>query len=132
MGQSTCRDKCAPEECCRLSVDDVKVEHQLLGAIVNGELERAETLLESGPVGLVNCRLNVPLSDGTYMCHSDGATPLHLASLLGHQQLAETLISKRAQIDIADQRGLTPSTYAKRGRHYELQKMLEEKTQSRR
>mmetsp|Transcript_60337 Transcript_60337/g.135973 ORF Transcript_60337/g.135973 Transcript_60337/m.135973 type:complete len:140 (-) Transcript_60337:174-593(-) len=131
MGQTQCvRGACkhAGEDCCGSGGGEVKVEHQLLGAIVNGELDRAESLLQAGPAAIVNCRLQVPLSDGTYMCHSDGATPLHLACLLGHQKLAESLISKRAHIDAADERGLTPASYAQRGRHQELQKMLQERS----
>merc|ERR1719329_924306 len=139
MGQLVCRqqDKACHSvvhvnECCN-SCDQggeggaVRVEHQLLASIVNGETDKADQILSSGPQGIVNCRLQVPLSDGTYMCYSDGATPLHLASLLGQQDLVMSLLEKRAQADISDSRGHTPAFYAQRGQHEGIQRLLQER-----
>merc|ERR1719171_1253748 len=110
MGQAPCTSLRCAGECCWDAQDgrNVRPEHQLLAAIVNGEVDKAETMLRTGPQQIVNCRLKVPLSDGTYMCFTDGATPLHLACLLGHQQLAQSLVEKKGDVNAEDERGLTP------------------------
>eukprot|EP00929_Paragymnodinium_shiwhaense_P084403 TRINITY_DN45125_c0_g1_i1.p1 TRINITY_DN45125_c0_g1~~TRINITY_DN45125_c0_g1_i1.p1 ORF type:complete len:176 (+),score=20.21 TRINITY_DN45125_c0_g1_i1:55-582(+) len=116
-----------PEECCCVHAsagESSKVEHQLLGAIVNGDTGKAQDLISAGSSDILNCRLQVPLSDGTYMCYSDGATPLHLACLLGHTDLAASLIERRAFVEAADARGNTALTYAERGQHQDIQRLL--------
>merc|ERR1711924_457380 len=102
MGQALQIPSCQiKDDCCcdtPSAASGVNIEHQLLAAIVNGETGKAENLVQTNNDDIVNCRLQVPLSDGTYMCHSDGATPLHLACLLGHGSLAEFLLDKKAQV----------------------------------
>mmetsp|Transcript_146667 Transcript_146667/g.365735 ORF Transcript_146667/g.365735 Transcript_146667/m.365735 type:complete len:185 (+) Transcript_146667:20-574(+) len=130
--ESRCQ-RCAPEDggvCCQTS-DDMTLEHQLLSAIVNGEVERALILVRDGPPELVNCRLEVPLSDGTYMCFSDGATPLHLASLLGQYGLVQALLKLKASPVAVDERGHTALAYAERGRHQAIVRLLLEQLELR-
>mmetsp|Transcript_72316 Transcript_72316/g.182375 ORF Transcript_72316/g.182375 Transcript_72316/m.182375 type:complete len:177 (+) Transcript_72316:48-578(+) len=117
---------CTPEDqalCCQKS-DDMTLEHQLFSATANGEVHRALVLIREGPPNLINCRLDVPISDGTYMCYSDGATPLHLASLLGEYDLVYELLMLKASPTAADNRGAIALAYAERGKHEAVQNLL--------
>mmetsp|Transcript_109934 Transcript_109934/g.200117 ORF Transcript_109934/g.200117 Transcript_109934/m.200117 type:complete len:168 (-) Transcript_109934:103-606(-) len=134
MGQQVCAEEqgCSVvrvinvSECCDSSPgnEGVRLEHQLLASIVNGDEDKATLLLNTGPSRIVNCRLQVPMTDGTYMCYSDGATPLHLASLLGQRRLVQRLMEKKAAVEAADSRGLTAAEYAGKGHHSDIQKLL--------
>mmetsp|Transcript_64858 Transcript_64858/g.140736 ORF Transcript_64858/g.140736 Transcript_64858/m.140736 type:complete len:182 (-) Transcript_64858:34-579(-) len=114
---------CCASSCCR-TTDRESLERQLMSAIVNNDTDEAMRILGEGPTSLIHSRLAVPFSDGTYMCYSDGATPLHLASLLGQQPLVKVLLDMRASPSECDDRGSSALVYAERGRNTEVQLLL--------
>jgi len=70
-----------------------------------GDLEKVKTLLKDKP-GLVLSK------DDKY-----GLTPLHLAAFSGHQDVAELLLTSKAEVNAKDNLGLTPLHMAALGGH---------------
>jgi len=55
-----------------------------------------------------------------------GYTPLHLAAVHGHMEIAEALVHKQAQVDTTDNLGITPLHSASAGGHANVVKFLME------
>lgn len=73
---------------------------QLIDAAKQGDLERVKAILGTDE-RLANQR------------DASGATPLHYAALSGHRQIAQLLIERGADINVADsQFGATPAGWA--------------------
>ncbi|MCO5594662.1 hypothetical protein L7F22_048695 [Adiantum nelumboides] len=56
----------------------------------------------------------------------DGRTPLHLASVKGHEEIVRFLLQEGAEVDIEDNFGNTPLIEAVKGCHSQVIKMLRE------
>jgi ankyrin repeat protein len=60
------------------------------------DLEQVKALLKGNPGSVLS-------KDDKY-----GLTPLHLAALRGHQEVAELLLARKAEVNAKDKLGLTP------------------------
>src|ERR1039458_1585983 len=81
-------------------------------AAPNGDLEKVKALLKDKP-DLVYGK------DENY-----GATPLHLASMEGHRDVAELLLSSKAEVNAKDNNGWTPLHWAAAGGHLDVAELL--------
>ena len=80
-------------------------------AVKAGDLEKVKILLKGNP-RLVMTRTK------------DGYTPLHLAAVSGHKEVAEVLLANKASVDARDNVGYTPLHLAARKGHKGMVELL--------
>ncbi len=80
-------------------------------AAQKGDLERVKALVEANPA-LVSSK------------DSNGNTPLHLAALGGHKDVAEFLLANRAEVDARNYRDATPLHMAASSGHTDVAELL--------
>lgn len=91
----------------------MKSNEQLFAAIIEGDIEQIQRLIEEG--------LNVNLAD------ENGCTLVHLAAFNNKKEIVEFLFEKGANINAVDKEQRTPLHYAVSEGHEEIVKFLLEK-----
>ena len=78
---------------------------------------------EAGNIEAVKQHLDAG-ADVNAKSHYGGTTPLHIATHLGHKEIAELLIAKGADVNAKDDSGWTPLAFAAERSHKEIVELL--------
>eukprot|EP00746_Dinoflagellata_sp_MGD_P165188 gnl/MRDRNA2_/MRDRNA2_94316_c0_seq1.p1 gnl/MRDRNA2_/MRDRNA2_94316_c0~~gnl/MRDRNA2_/MRDRNA2_94316_c0_seq1.p1 ORF type:complete len:191 (+),score=30.67 gnl/MRDRNA2_/MRDRNA2_94316_c0_seq1:126-698(+) len=121
----TCRPKAACIRSCPQGLSDQQVSDILLvQSTLRGDVDDVKRAIQMGANIETTSAINLKIGETYASDQANAQTPLILACQMGHQDVAELLVQKKAYLLAMDDKGWIPLCYAFAGGHLEIVKLL--------